>query len=249
MSQKFSSPLQLAKASWQQGRQHLKLLLGISAVVGIPSTLASTYLVDPTADSSISAYIAFAQLAMNAALIYAAIQLAKSKKVTIRQAYYQGSTLLVRLVLFSFLMLLYAIPLMLGLLMLSFGVFAPGSTLTSVESLIIGGVALLITIPGLVLLVKGMWGAFVIGEGKAGPIEALIQSHRLTKGKVRKSLARLLALAAILAVSVAIPAGLLVALAALTGIQALSALVQFLVVVTVVPYSTLYLYKMYVELK
>lgn len=249
MSKTLSSPWVLAKSSWALSRKHLKVLLGISALVGIPATFITTYLIDPSVDSSMSAYVAFAQLSLNAALIVAVQQLLKGKKIGVKQAYYQGSALLIRLVLFSFLMLLYSIPLILGLLLLSLSVFAPGSTLTTPEAIILGLVSAAIGVPGVILILKGMWGAFVIGEGSEGPVQALSRSHALAKGKVWQLFTRLAGLAGILVVAIIVPAGVLVALASLTGIELISALVQFAVVVAALPYCTVYAYKLYLELK
>lgn len=249
MSKALSSPWALVKASWALSRKHAKTLISISALVGIPATFVTNYIIDPSVDSSLSAYVAFAQIALNAALIVAVIQLAKGKQIGVKQAYYQGSALLVRLVLFSFLMLLYAVPLMLGLLLLSLSVFTAGSTLSPVETAVVGLVSAAIGVPGVVLLLKGMWGAFIIGETEDGPIQALKRSHAITKGKVRRLLVRVLGLVGVILVAVVVPAGILLVLAAVTGFEIIGSLVQFAVVITVLPYATVYLHRLYTELK
>lgn len=249
MSKPLSSPWSLVKTSWALSRKQAKKLIAISALVGVPATFATSYIIDPSVDSSLSAYVAFAQLALNAALIVAVIQLAKGKQIGVKQAYYQGSALLVRLVLFSFLMLLYAIPLMLGLLLMSLSVFTVGSALSTVEAAVVSLVSVAIGAPGVVLLLKGMWGAFVIGETEMGPIEALKRSHAITKGKIRRLFVRILGLIGAVVAVVVVPAGLLLALAAVTGLELIGALVQFAVVITVLPYCTVYLYQLYTELK
>ncbi|HUC20995.1 MAG TPA: hypothetical protein VMR98_05915, partial [Candidatus Polarisedimenticolaceae bacterium] len=110
------SPWQLFKQALRDYRMHWSLLVGIILVVSLPIVVLSALkIVDTSSDTTASAYLGFAQLAMNTAIIYAIVQVMRGEKPpTIRQAYYKGSGAFLRLFLVSFLLVLMLMFLLLG---------------------------------------------------------------------------------------------------------------------------------------
>src|SRR4051812_19936257 len=92
-------------------RSSWKLIIWTTSIIAVPIALFSTYLSDPTTDPMVSAYVSFAQLLMNVAVLYIAARIVQGVAVTTREAYYEGSGLLVRVLLESFILLLMLVPL------------------------------------------------------------------------------------------------------------------------------------------
>jgi hypothetical protein len=239
----------LFKRSLSQYRASVGVILPLVLIVDIPVSLLTTYVVDPTADSSASAYITLAQVAMLAALLYAVVRLARGKAVTVRQAYYEGSALLVRLLLLSVLLLLMLIPLIIGGFILSTGVIAPDALLAPGEQALLILIAVLVSIPSLILFARGYWSVFVLAETDKGPIEAVRVSRRISKDKVWPTLGRLALLALLLVAVLIIPVGILGVAGSIFHLSILFVLLQILTAVIVLPITNFYLYFYYVELQ
>jgi hypothetical protein len=244
---KLSSPWRLMRHALRRYRQNWKVLLGLILVVSVPVAIASV--AGGSGDGTLSAYLTFAQLTMNAALIYAVARIVNGEDVGIRQAYYRGSAMLVRLVLLSGLLLLLLLPLALGLYILTFGLLSPGADLALGEKLLTAGLALLIIVPGLIPVVRGIWGTYRLFDSEDGPVKAVIFGWQVSRGRTWASLGRLAALVVMLLGLVILPLALLVTAYVFTKSALILILLQIVVAAIVLPLTNLYMYQYYQELK
>jgi len=241
-------PWALFKTSLRDYRANWQVVLGATLIVALPVAILSNFGVDAAGDTTASAYLAFVQLAMNVAVIYIVTKVVTGKPVTIREAYYEGSAMLVRLVLVSLLLVLMLLPLVVALVIVSAGVLAPGAALGGAEQVLLLLLALLIAAPSIILLARGVWALYVIFEGKEGPIQATTRSRKITKGKVLVILGRCIALLVFLIGLLLVPAAVLLLLGSLTHWTAWSVILQVIITITVLPLANFYLYRYYREL-
>jgi hypothetical protein len=251
------SAWRLFRKSLSEYRSHWRILVGVVAVVAVPVSLFTTYFVANTTNASTSntsststAYITFAQLCMNAALIYTVIQLYRDKAVSMRRAYYVGSAPLVRLVLVAFLLVLSLLPMVLGLKIIEAGLPVPGEVqLAGGEMALLALVAFIVAIPSIFLIARTIWAIYVIFETDLGPIQAIKASWRMTRGHTWQAVGRLFALVCLLFLLVLVPLIVLYALGKLTGWRLFGAILQLALSLIVLPVSNLYMYGYYRELK
>jgi len=241
-------PWALFKTSLRDYRANWMVILGTTLIVALPVAILSNFGVDAAGNTTASAYLAFVQLAMNVAVIYIVIKVVTGKPVTIREAYYEGSAMLVRLVLVSLLLVLMLLPLVVALVIVSAGVLAPGTALGGIEQVLLLLLALLIAIPSVILVARGVWALYVIFESQDGPIQATVRSRKITKGKVVIILGRFLALLGFLIGVLLIPAVVLLFLGNLTHWTVWSVILQVIITITVLPLANFYLYRYYREL-
>ena len=245
----FKQSLQLFKDSIRVYRSNWKLFAGIILIVALPASFASVYLIDPSTDSSLSAYLTLAQLAMNAAVIYAIIKLSKKEPLVVKEAYYSGSAGFIRLVLTAFVLVLVSLLLVFGLLILFIGLLVPETALALGEKLLIGLLALMLLVPGFYLLARTVLAIFVVFDSNKGPFQAVAESWRLTAGKGWRSLGILFFMIAFIFILISVPAVILIILLNLTQVLFFQLILQVLVSLTVLPISNLYLFNYYQGLK
>lgn len=241
-------PWTLLKQALRDYRHHKKLLVSIVLVVTLPVALLSTYAASAS-DSTLSSWLAIAQIAMDVALIYGIIELVHRRGVSVRQAYYRGSAMLVRFVLVLILVVLMAFFLFAGLAILAFGVVAPGTALTLGEQVLLIILAIAIAIPSVVLLTRGIWALYIVFEYDNGPLQAVSASRRITKGKVIVTLGRLLALIGFLLALLIVPVIIFVLLQNVTHLSLFSLLLQVFATLLILPVANLYLYRYYQALQ
>ena len=246
---KLPSAWKLFRGAARDYRAHWRPLVAITLIVTVPVALLSNYGINPSSDTTLSAYLAFAQIAMNTALIYAIVQLLQGRKVTVKQAYYTGSGALVRLLLVAILLVLMALLIVLGVIILGYGVVVPGVALSGGEQFLLAVLAIIIAIPSVILLTRGFWALYVIFETDKGPLQAIRQSRKLTKGKVVITLGRLIALVLLLLLVMIVPIVLLQFLQNLTHWSIFLVILQVIASLVVLPLSNLYLYRYYQALK
>lgn len=238
----FKDAIKTYRANW-------KLFVGIVLVVSIPASIASVYLIDPATDSSLTAYLTLAQLAMNAAVIYAIFKLHAKEPVSVKDAYYNGSAGFIRLVLTAFVLVIISLLLVFGLLILFLGLLVPETALALGEKLLISLLSLILLVPGFYLLARTVLSLFVVFDSPKGPLQAVAESWRLTAGKGWKSQGVLFFMLIFIFLLVLVPAALLVVLLSLTQVLFFQLLLQVLVGITVLPISNLYLFNYYQGLK
>jgi hypothetical protein len=255
-------PWQLLKQAIADYQSHWRTVVKIMLVVGVPVAILSN-LTASTGDATISAYLAFAQLCLNVALVYS------------------GSALLVRLILVSVMLIGMALLLFLGLLILAYGVFSTGGDLTGFEQILLVILAVAVAIPSVILVTRALWALYVIFETPQGPIEAIKVSRELTKKRVLASLGRVVALGLLLLATLAVPlfigmlvrtqrwsrgvaaaavgvflvslvaspVTLLLVLQSLLHTTIITMLLQVIVTLTVLPLANFYLYRYYQALR
>ncbi len=246
MARTMDSPWQLLKKALRDYRQHWVLLVGIVVVVGAPVALVSVFgIVDTSSDTTAAAYVGFAQVAMNAAVIYAITRIVAGTAVlpTIRAAYYNGSGAFIRLFLVSVILVLMLVFLLLGLFIVAAGVLAPGAQLALVEQLLLIGLAIAVALPSLWLLPRSLWAIYLIYETQLGPIQAVRSSWNVTTGRTRATLGYVAALGVFLLGLLALPVAAIVVLQMLTQWPVWEPVLQLTATLIVVPISNLYLYR------
>lgn len=123
------------------------------------------------------------------ALVWALRKLQALKKITIRDAFYQGNAQLLPVVLVSVLLLLTAVPALLGSTLFSIGLQAGGN---AVELIAIGAVSVALLFLSAYLFTK-YWPSFYIASlPKMRPLQALKSASALTKGRRLSILRKLL---------------------------------------------------------
>lgn len=226
-------------------RNNWKLLIGVVSIVAIPVAILSNTIVDPASDTTLAAYMAVAQLIMNAAVVYAVVTLNSGKSARIRDAYYEGSAGFVRLILLSLALLIMLLPLIVGVAILVTGVIAPGTGLNPVEVLLLVLLAVVIAIPSVVLIVRSIWAIYVIFETKQGPLEAIGASRQLTRGRRLPLLGRLIGVGLLLIPCLLPVVGILLGINYVLHWTVVNILLGILLSIFVLPVSNLYLYRMY----
>jgi hypothetical protein len=240
----------LARLALSQYRQWWKSLVLIALTVGVPVAIASAFLVDPSSDSTLAAYLTFAQLTMSAALVFAIMhRRSGTTSISVRRAYYDSSFVLVRLVLFTMLMGVLSLPLLFGLLVVAYGVVAPGVAAAFGEQLLMILLSLLIIVPSIALLVRSGWGWYMLFEGGLGPIEVLRESWRLTAKRTAAVTLRLMGLIGFLVVVMVIPTVGLLGLQVWLNLSIFSIILQIVFAMVALPLANLYLIELYNRLK
>ncbi|HVE80681.1 MAG TPA: hypothetical protein VNA68_00870 [Candidatus Dormibacteraeota bacterium] len=239
---------QLMRSALGDYRENWRLLTGIILLVTVPVAIVASLVADPTADTVLSAYLTIANVIMNAALLWAVV--AKNRKrATIKQAYYEGSSMLVRTILLGFVFFAIMLPLTLGLLIFNLGITEPSGLMTGAEKLMLGLLAIVLALPSLLLVSQAIFSIFIVSETKQGPIEALKSSRALVGGRLWQVMSRVLALAAVMLLIIALLSTALLGLSAIAGEAWPAIILQILLALAVLPPSTLYLHRLYRELK
>ncbi|HSX14619.1 MAG TPA: hypothetical protein VLE72_01755 [Candidatus Saccharimonadales bacterium] len=240
---RLPSVWQLTKQSLSLERSHLKIFLGITALVAVPTNLIN--LAAGTSDASISTYLSLASLLMNIALIWTVIQLEAGRQVTLRQAYYGGTANLVKFLLVSVALILELLPLALALVLYSVGVIgaSPGTSLA--ERIIISALAITLAIPSIFWLNRGLFALYEVTSGSTRPIQALRTASQRVRGHSWAVLSRLLGLVIATLILALIPAAPLVLIYAQTTNHAVLALLQVLISLLVLPFAVIYINKLY----
>ena len=239
----------LLKGALRHYKQHFWQLLGIVMLVSLPVALIGAF-AGAGGDTATSAYLTFAQLSMNAAITYAVIQILHHKaEVGIRRAYYDGSGALVRLILVWFMMVVMLIPALLGILVLQYGIIAPGTVLGAGEKALLIVLAGLLILPSIYLIIRSLWATFVIFETPDGPVQALGQSWGLSRKRVLATIGRIGALVIFLLLLLALPVIALTFLGQLTKLAIFGVILQVTAAAIVLPVANLYAYRLYQALK
>lgn len=135
-------------------------------------------------DQTLGTYGSFATLLMNIAIIYAVIKLKTgTKKVTLAEAYYGGTTRFVAFMCVVGLLGLQMIPALIGGL-----IYVSGSTgatvgLGPVELGLLGGIWLLFSIPTFRWLTRSVFALYLVQNATMRPVAAVKASSSLVRGK------------------------------------------------------------------
>jgi hypothetical protein len=171
--------------------QYLKITGIVAVPVAIISGLASS------SEPSISAYINMSTMIMNVALIWAIIQHRDRQEPTLRVAYYEGTTKLVQFILTSLLLVVMALPLIIGISIYVLGTTGSAGVSTGQERIIILGLSLLISIPSILMLTRSAFSTYLIFHPGVTPLQAIRQSRALVKDRFFAVISRLLLMGAL----------------------------------------------------
>jgi hypothetical protein len=193
---KTASFLRILVRAWQDFRAHWKILLWISGVVTVPVSILQ---VVPTLSTNqlLQAYLAIASMIMSVALLWAVMELAAGRPVTLRRAYYDGTTAFVKFLIVFTVLTLQMLPLVFGATIYAVGIQAASTT---PEEIIFGLVWVLLSLPSLYWLNRNIYAMFHIFEPDSTPVAALRASRREVKGQFWAAFARLIGLVAMLIV-------------------------------------------------
>ena len=137
---------------------------------------------------------------MTTGLIWAVVHKDDLVGLAVRRSYYEGSSLLLRLVLLVVVLAAMALPAGLGLSLYALGTTGEGQVSPAVY-VILAGLAVLLALPTLALYIRYGLSIYAIADGDS-PIRALRSVSRLTRGKfwltTRRSLVVVLLLFAII---------------------------------------------------
>lgn len=171
------------------------------------------------------------------ALIWTLRKLQASKKVTIRDAYYQGSAGIIPVILITVILALCLLPAVLGSTILGIALQATGSSLEIAISVVITGLLLFVSLYLFVMY----WPAFYIASlPLTRPMQALRSAKLLTK-KRRLSILRKLV---ILALSIVIIMFVVLLPCALI-LPAVTPYIAYITLFIVFAYMHIYLYQLY----
>lgn len=227
-------------------RKHWGRLVVIALVIAAPTGLA-TLLLGP-ADDALGPYLSLAAVLMNLALVWSISELDKGQKVTIKRAYYEGGAAVVRFFLVMMSLALMMLPLLLGALVFATGVYGGDVVVPLGEQILLGIVWLLLALPTLFWLTRYMLGVITVVVLGAAPVQALRASKQLVRGRGWLVAGRLsmLGLASILILI--LPAAILTMLVGAEADVSRASL-QLITTALILPFSYIYLYKLYQALK
>lgn len=221
------------------------LIVGVVAVpvnlLGLFGTLSE--------DTSFNAYSTIAALFMNVALLTAIVHLAggANQRLSLGDAYYDGSSAVLRFVIVSAVLSLLALPLLIALVVYTIGTYPTAGTVPGpAEHAILGGVAFLVALPSLWLLTRFLLALPITVADGQRPVAALRRARQLTLGRFWAVLGRLFALAIVtLAVSLVLYAPF-VGLGLVLPNQAslFFAVYQIILSLLLLPFINIYLYKL-----
>lgn len=230
-------------------RDNWQLMAALISIVALPLAVIGNLVSSAGSYITTPAPLTFAQISLNVAVVYAVMALVRGKSITIREAYYRSSVVLVRLLLTAFWWTLMLLPVIAGIFIARAGLTTVGTVVPVGEELLILLLAVLVAIPGVVMIVRGGWALFVLFETQAGPIQAIRTSRRYTKNRVVALLGRLIGLALLLLVTLLVPVVMLEWLRLLSGWIIFSMLLEYVTTLIVIPLAGFYLYRLYRELR
>ncbi len=235
----------LLRQSFSDLWQHKRILLWTVAAVGVPLAFLVGVL-RLQADSVVNTYGSFASMFMNVALIWVIMQVKEGNKVTVQQAYYDGTAAAVRFILLAMVLIFELIPLAIGLSIYSNGV-AGGSFATSLpERLLLILVWLLLSLPSIFWLSRSIFSVYIIQAPGKRPFQSVRESWRLVRGHTLQVTGRLGVLALTCILLLAVPTVVLLILGSRLAQQDLAlAVLQLVSTMLLLPFSNLFAYNLY----
>ncbi|HUD11016.1 MAG TPA: hypothetical protein VMS08_01275 [Candidatus Saccharimonadia bacterium] len=237
---------ELVRATYREFRSHWKLYLLILGVVTIPSDIL-TLIFNLTTDAASSAYLSFAAIIMNAALIWSIVRVSKDgRPPSLSEAYYDGSAVLVKYIIVTFLVVLLLIPAAMGGALYAISVATvSASGVAGAELWLIGFVSLVIASPSAVLLVRFGMAAIAVIADDVKPLEAMRRTRRYTLGRFWKVTGRFLVLGLVL-LALSIPITLVTALLTIIHLGSISTtFFEIATTLVALPVANIYTYRLY----
>lgn len=249
------SSVRLVGRSWRDLWSHKKVLLLIVAIVQIPAVTLSLLTGSNNSSSTsnnIDAYINFAAVFTNVALLYVVSSWHHGKTVVgFKRAYFDSSTYVLRFILASAMVIFGLLPALFALLVYAAAASA-GSTIgtTTGEQAVIIGLCILIAAPTVWFLTRFLLGPVAVVAGNLDPIKSLSRSRQLSLGRFWRVLARLailLLMILVVALIVAAPAYFLAVFVPAVGDWA-TIYFEVVFALIILPYISIYLMNLYQDL-
>lgn len=243
-------PWTLGKQALAELRRHWKLYTLIVALIEVPTNLATTYL-GITAGTDTEAYLAIAGVFMEVALIYAVTRYRRGQAViTLREAYYSGSRVVLRFILVVALLAVMLLPLVVASDI--YGVSASSTTpVSSGELILLGSISLILALPSFWLLGRTLLAiiAVVDNEDELRPVTAIRLAWRLTRHRYWRTLGRMLAVILWQIPIIILPIIVLGGLYVLTQNVFFVAVLQMAIAIVVLPFTMIYGFGLYDNLQ
>ncbi|MBW3538297.1 hypothetical protein KY386_02265 [Candidatus Parcubacteria bacterium] len=238
------SAWRLLRGSLGVMKRRWRPLVGITAVGAVTTGLLSASR-DLAADPALAVYRSLATLVMNTALIWAVIRLHQGQPVTLRSAYYSGTAALVRFMLVALVLALQLVPLAAGAIIYDQGTGSAAVAVSLGERLLLGLIWLVLALPTLYWLTRSIFSLYIVQEPEVTPVQALRRSTAAVRGRTLAVARRLLVLAVLAVVVMALPP---LALAVTVGLRQpfwLLALLQLATSLVLLPLAAVYGYRLY----
>jgi hypothetical protein len=244
----FPSGWQLFHASLVAYRAHPWRYLIIIGIVAIPTNLIgmSTAL---SSDPTVALYLNLASLFMTAAILWTVARGQTDPHFKLRQAYYDGAAILVRFIATIAVLALMIFPAAIGLSLYSLGSASNDGSVSLPVQLLLGGLALILALPTLYWLVRYGLSIYRVTAEDDWPIEALKASRQLSLGHFWQIAGRLAQLIVWVALIMALPLFVFLALAILVHAYFFVVLLQISFSLIAIPVIALYTFGLYQALQ
>jgi hypothetical protein len=224
---------------WNYKSTLFPIVLTVTAPVVVVSLLTGS-------DQTLGTYGSFATLIMNLATVSAVIKLMKGQaRVSLSEAYYQGTSRLVAFIGAVAILGLQMIPFLIGGVIYLSGSTGATVGLSTVELVLLGGIWLLFSVPTLRWLTRSVFGLYLVQDPQVRPLEAVRASSALVYGRSWVVLGRILAGALLMVVILFIPSLAVSTLpdSASLMTQVATGLLQIVSALVLVPFASVYGYK------
>jgi hypothetical protein len=221
----------------------------ILAIIAIPvNFFALSQSQSNVTDTSSTVYGYAAILVMNAGLLWAVVEQGRTRKVPRPgSAYYDGSALIIRVVVITILLSLMALPLLFALTIYASAARSIGAS--GAELLLIGLVLSIVALPTFILVTRFGLGIIVSAVTGLRPIAALRVARQLTLGRFWLVFGRFAGLILFMII-IAVPMALLVVLLSFLNLEPLAIfLFGVITTLTALPLFDLYLLRLYRSLE
>lgn len=216
-------------------------LMLVAMVAALPVGLISLLSQDP----GILAYGSLAAVIMNLALIWTVVRLQKGHMVTLKEAYYEGTSALVRFLLVALVLVASLLPFIIGATIFSSAVSDTTVTVGLAEKLLVGVLWLILALPTLRWLTRYCFALLLVSQPGVTPIQALKTSRQRVKGRSWSIFGRLASLTALSIVIIFIPTIAVYVLIPPAFSPFILAVLQLVVTLTVLPLYYVFLYRLY----
>jgi hypothetical protein len=244
-----SSPIRawkLMRTALSELRQNWGGFALILAVIAVPTNIIGLSKA-VSGDPALGAYMSFAALVMNVALIWSIMERDRTGVMPRpHQAFYDGSVALVRFLVVTALLVLMLVPAALGAaIYLASNSAATASGSPIIEELLIGIVCGVLALPSIWMLTRFALAPVITVATGLRPVAAMRYARKLTIGRFWRMFGRYAALVLFLIV-LSIPIALVTALLAFLKLATLATLFfQIATTFLALPFANLYIYHLY----
>jgi hypothetical protein len=235
---------QLFRLSLGDFGNHLWRYIALVGIVVVPSNLIGLS-ASLSSDSSIMLYENLASLFMTAGLIWSVSRGQHDPDYKLRRAYYDGSAMVLRLVLVIAVLAVMFLPAAIGVSLYGLGAGANAGSASVPVQLLLGALAIILSLPTFYWLIRFGVVIFRVATTDEWPIEALRNSRLLTLGRFWYLAGRIAQLLLWVVIIMIVPVLLFIGLALLTHAVFFIVLFQISFSLIALPIIALYTYRLY----